>query len=292
MTIRDVLSDDLQLSISQSCQALEVSRSGYYKWRKQSEIAHSVNRQYMDLKNQIQEIALEFPGYGYRRMTAELQNRSYAVNRKRVLRLMRQDNLLCLKKRFKPVTTDSSHGLPVYPNLLKRTKISRLNQVWASDITYVQLQHEHIYLAVILDLYSRKCIGWELSRNMGSQLTMNALAKALENRLTESAHELVHHSDQGVQYASKDYVDCLKNHNILISMSRKGNPYDNAFAESFIKTLKVEEVHLNEYETFGDAHRNIRHFIENVYNKKRLHSALGYKSPDQYEMEIDLNTVA
>jgi putative transposase len=289
MIIQETLSDGLQLSISQSCQALEVSRSGYYKWRTQPEMVPSAN---MDLKNQIQEIALEFPGYGYRRMTAELQNRSYAVNHKRVLGLMRQDNLLCLKKKFKPVTTDSSHGLPVYPNLLKSTKITGRNQVWASDITYVQLLHEHIYLAVILDLYSRKCIGWELSRTMGSQLTMNALAKALESRLTESTHVLVHHSDQGVQYASREYVDCLQEHGILISMSRKGNPYDNAFVESFIKTLKWEEVYLNEYETFEDALRNIWHFIEKVYNKKRLHSALGYRSPEQFEMEVALNTVA
>jgi len=205
---------------------------------------------------------------------------------------MRQDNLLCLKKKFKPITTDSSHGLPVYPNILKNTKITGLNQVWASDITYVQLLHENIYLAVILDLSSRKCIGWDLSRNMGRHLAMNALARALKNRWTESTQGLIHHSDQGVQYASQDYVDCLKKHNILISMSRKGNPYDNAFAESFIKTLKWEEVYLNEYETFEDALRNIRHFIEKVYNMKRLHSGLGYKSPDQFEMEIALNTVA
>jgi putative transposase len=156
MTIHEVLSDGLVLSISQSCQALEVSRRGYYKWRMQQEIVPSVN---MDLRNLIQEITLEFTGYGYRRMTAELQNRGFEVNRKRILRLMRQDNLLCKKKRFKPVTTDYSHGLPVYPNLLKGAKITGLNQVWASDITYVQLLHEHIYLAVVLDLYSRRCIG-------------------------------------------------------------------------------------------------------------------------------------
>lgn len=225
-------------------------------------------------------------------MTAELRNRGYAVNHKRVLRLMREDNLLCLKKKFKPVTTDSSHGLPVYPNLLKSVQISRPNQVWASDITYVQLMHENIYLAVIIDLYSRKCIGWNLSRNMGSHLTMNAIHMALKNRWTESLQGLIHHSDQGVQYASRDYVDCLRKRNIEISMSRKGNPYDNAFAESFIKTLKVEEVYLNEYETFEDAIRNIRHFIEKVYNNKRLHSALGYKSPEQFELEAALNTLA
>jgi len=229
MTIHEVLSDGFALSIFQSCRALEVSRSGYYKWRIQPEIAPTDSED-LDLKNQIQEIAMEFTGYGYRRMTAELQNRGFEVNRKRVLRLMRQESLLCRKKRFKPVTTDSSHGLPVYPNLLKGTKITGLNQVWASDITYVQLQHEHIYLAVILDLYSRKCIGWDLGRNIDTQLAMNALDRAIENRGSESTHGLVHHSDQGVQFASHDYVDCLKEHDILISMSRKGNPYDNAFA--------------------------------------------------------------
>lgn len=289
MIIQDNLSDGLHLSIAQSCQALDVSRSGYYKWLNRPQ---SVPCAEMDLRDQIQEIVLEFPGYGYRRVAAELRNRGYVVNRKRVLRLMRVDNLLCLKKKFKPVTTHSNHGLPVYPNLLKNIQIFAPNQVWASDITYVQLLHEHIYLAVIIDLYSRKCIGWDLSRNMGRQLTMNALDKALKNRWTKSIQGLIHHSDQGVQYASGDYVDCLREHSILISMSRKGNPYDNAFAESFIKTLKVEEVYLNEYETFEDAFRNIRHFIEKVYNKKRLHSALGYKSPEQFEMEAALNTVA
>lgn len=289
MIIQENHSGDLSLPISRSCRALEVSRSGYYKWRTKHEI---ISFDDMDLRNQIQRIALEFPGYGYRRITAELQNLGYVVNRKRVLRLMRQDNLLCLKKKFKPVTTDSNHGLPVYPNLLKSTKITGLNQVWASDITYIQLLHENIYLAVILDLYSRKCIGWELSRNIDSQLVLNALSKALDNRWSESIHGIVHHSDQGVQYASRDYVECLKQHEIQISMSRKGNPYDNAFAESFIKTLKVEEVYLNEYGTFEDAYRNIWRFIEKVYNQKRLHSALDYRSPEQFEMEVALNTVA
>jgi transposase InsO family protein len=247
MIIQETLSHGLQLSITQSCHALEVSRSGYFKWRNQPGAIPFENSENEDLKDQIQEIALEFPGYGYRKITVELQNRGYAVNQKRVLRLMRQDNLLCLKKKFKPITTDSNHGLPVYPNLLKNTKITGLNQVLASDIIYVQLLHENIYLAVILDLSSRKCIGWDLGRNMGRQLVMNALARALKNRWTESTQGLIHHSDQGVQYASQDYVDCLKKHNILISMSRKGNPYNNAFAKSFIKTLKWEEVYLNEY---------------------------------------------
>ncbi len=292
MIIHDSLTDSLQLSISRSCLALEASRSGYYDWQKSSETIPAGGSEYSDLNNQIQMIALKYPYYGYRRITAELSNRDYAVNHKRVLRIMRQEKLLCHKKKFKPVTTDSTHGLPIYPNLLKDREITRVNQDWASDITYVQLQHEHIYLAVILDLYSRKCIGWELSRSIRSDLAMSALAKALKNRTIDSLGELVHHSDQGVQYTSKDYVDCLRTHNIQISMSRKGNPYDNAFAESFIKTLKVEEEYLNEYETFEDAFRNIRHFIENVYNQKRLHSALDYRSPVQFEMEDALNIIA
>jgi transposase InsO family protein len=290
MIIQENHSDGFALSITQSCQALGVSRSGYYKWQSKPEFVASKDD--MDLKNQIQAIALEFSGYGYRRITAELRNIGYAVNRKHVLRLMRQDNLLCLKKRFRLITTDSNHGLPVYPNLLKGAKITGPNQVWASDITYVRLMHEHIYLAVILDLYSRKCIGWDLSRNIDGQLVKSALDKALENRWSESIQGLIHHSDQGIQYASNDYVECLKEHKMLISMSRKGNPYDNAFVESFIKTLKVEEVYLNEYRTFEDAYRNLWRFIEKVYNKKRLHSSLGYRSPEQFEMEVPLNTVA
>ena len=290
MIIQETLSDGFALSITQSCKALEVSRSGYYKWQSKAEVVSSeIN---MDLKNQIQSIALEFPGYGYRRIAAELRNLGYAANRKRVLKLMRQDNLLCLKKKFKLITTDSNHGLPIYPNLLKNIKITGPNQVWASDITYVQLIHEHIYLAVILDLYSRKCIGWELSRNIDGQLVKSALDKAFENRWSESIQEIIHHSDQGIQYASTNYVNCLKEHKMIISMSRKGNPYDNAFVESFIKTLKVEEVYLNEYRTFEDAYSNIWRFIETVYNKKRLHSSLGYRSPERFEMEVALNTVA
>ena len=292
MIIQDAQSNDLPLPISRSCQALEVSRSGYYEWLKPFEEPSSENGEYLDLIDQIQEIASEFTCYGYRRITAELRNRGYAVNHKRVLKTMHQEKLLCHKRRFKPVTTDSTHGLPTYPNLLKNKEITGLNQVWASDITYVQLPHEHIYLAVVLDLYSRKCIGWDLSRSLKSDLAMNALAKALESRTAERFSDLIHHSDQGVQYVSKDYVDCLKARNIQISISRKGNPYDNAFAESFIKTLKIEEVNLNEYETFEDALRNIWHFIEDVYNQKRLHSALDYRSPVQFEMEVALNTIA
>lgn len=271
------------IPVTKAAELLGVSRSGYYRWRKKT----NDNSGDMELRNLIQKIAIEFPAYGYRRITAELRNRGYTVNHKKVLRLMREDNLLCVKKTFKPVTTNSNHKYRKYPNLLKDLEINRINQVWAADITYIRLQREYVYLAVILDLFSRKCVGWELSRNLDAQLTLNALRKALRNR-----KPLIHHSDQGVQYASKEYVSCLEEHGIKISMSRKGNPYDNAFVESFIGTLKTEEVYLNEYETFSDALSNIGEFIEEVYNRKRLHSSLGYKSPEDFEKEVGLNTVA
>ena len=292
MIIQDAQSNDLTLTISRSCQALEVSRSGYYEWLKSFEEPSSENGEYLDLINQIQEIASEFTCYGYRRITAELRNRGYVVNHKRVLKTMHQEKLLCHKRRFKPVTTDSTHGLPTYPNLLKNKEITGLNQVWASDITYVQLPHEHIYLAVVLDLYSRKCIGWDLSRSLKSDLAMNALAKALESRTAECFSNLIHHSDQGVQYASKDYVECLKRITSRSACREKEIRMTMHLLKVFIKTLKIEEVYLNEYETFEDALRNIWHFIEDVYNQKRLHSALGYKSPIQFEMEVALNTIA
>jgi len=191
MIIQDAQSNDLQLPIYRSCQALEVSRSGYYEWLNPFEEISPEDCGYLDLVGQIQEIASEFTCYGYRRITVELKNRGYSVNHKRVLKIMRQEKPLCHKRRFKPITTDSTHGQPTYPNLLKSKKITGLNQVWASDITYVQLPHEHIYLAVVLDLYSRKCIGWDLSRSLKSDLAMNALEKALveqDNRIFRGSY--------------------------------------------------------------------------------------------------------
>jgi len=291
MIIQKSLASGCPLSIRRAAELLCVSRSGYYDWCQRKLNGEPVSSEEdMDLRSEIQNIAIEFPGYGYRRITAELKNRGYSVNHKTVLRLMREDNLLCIKKKFKPVTTDSNHDRKKYPNLIKDLEITRLNQVWASDITYIRLLKEFVYLAVILDLFSRKCIGWELSRNVDTQLTLSALKKALEDRWSEEIHGLIHHSDQGVQYASEEYVECLQNHGIQISMSRKGNPYDNAFAESFIGTLKCEEVHLNEYETFADALDNIGRFIDDIYNEKRLHSSLGYRSPGDFEKEVNLNT--
>jgi transposase InsO family protein len=246
----------------------------------------------MKIKDELHKIAIEFPRYGYRRMTIELHNRGYHINHKRVLRLMQEDNLLCVKKHFKPLTTDSNHNHKVYPNLIKNREITQPNQIWASDITYVQLIDEFVYLAVMLDLFTRKCIGWKLGRNIDTQLVLTALDQAIEKRWTPCLQDLIHHSDQGVQYASNQYVNRLREHNFHISMSRKGNPYDNAFVESFIKTLKCEEVYLNEYTTFSDALRNIGRFIDDVYNKKRSHSSLGYRSPEDFEREVKLNILA
>jgi transposase InsO family protein len=278
------------LSVRKAAELLEASRSGYYRWLQRP--VFSGNDPDVDVREEIQKIAVEFPGYGYRRVTVELAKRGYPENHKRVLRLMRNDNLLCVRKKFKPKTTDSNHEHRIYPNLIKDLEINRLNQVWASDITYIQLAGEFVYLAVILDLYSRRCIGYAIGRNIDTQLTLDALEMALKDRWTPDLEGLIHHSDQGVQYASNLYTDKLKEYGIQISMSRKGNPYDNAFVESFIKTLKVEEVYLNEYRDMPEAIENIVPFIEEVYNRKRLHSSLGYRSPIEFEEEVSLNTNA
>jgi putative transposase len=194
----------------------------------------------MMLRSEIQRIALDMPSYGYRPITHELRHRGISANHKRVLRLMRMDNLLCLRRRSFVRTTDSNHSLTVYPNLAREMELSRINQLWVADITYVQLQREFVYLAVIIDAYSRRCIGWAVSRHINSQLAIAALKMALETR--DVPPGLVHHSDRGVQYASLEYVTLLRGSGVTISMSRTGNPYDNAKAERFIRTLKYEEI--------------------------------------------------
>jgi transposase InsO family protein len=214
-------------------------------------------------------------------MTAELRRRGWAVNQKRVYRWMRQDNLLCLRRRKFAVTTDSEHGLPVYPNLARTLTLSGLDQLWVADITYVRLELEFVYLAVILDAFSRRVIGWALRSTLEGALTLEALRQALTRR--RPAPGLVHHSDRGVQYASTDYTQLLKDHGVRISMSRKANPWDNARCESFIKTLKYEEVHRAEYRDRADAQASIGMFLEEVYNQNRLHSALGYLPPAEFE---------
>jgi len=290
--MKENLESEEPLAIHRSAQLLDVSRCGFYKWMKQQETDVVCSRNDLEARNEIQKIAVEFPAYGYRRITIELKNRGYLVNHKRVLRLMKEDNLLCIRKRFKPRTTDSDHAFRIYPNLIRDLEITRLNQVWASDITYIRLPQEFVYLAVILDLFSRRCIGWNLDRNLYAELAVNALNMAIQSRWDTNIQGLIHHSDQGVQYASDAYVACLNTHNIQISMSRKGNPYDNAFVESFIRTLKYEEVHLKDYETFSEVLNDIPSFIEDVYNKKRLHSSLGYRSPIDFEKEVTIYTTA
>lgn len=244
----------------------------------------------MELRDKIQRIALEWPQYGYRRITAQLHRQGVEANHKRVLRLMREDNLLCLRKRRFLTTTDSNHRLPVYPNLVPELTLYGINQLWVADITYIRLLREFVYLAVILDAFSRRLIGWALEPYLGAELALEALRMALAARKVEPG--LVHHSDQGVQYASSVYTDLLKEQAIRISMSRRGNPYDNAQAERFMRTLKYEEVHLFEYETLAEARERISHFLEEVYNQKRLHSAIGYVPPAEYEQQLCQTTDA
>ena len=283
MIIGEVPDPQNPLSISAACSCLGVSRSGYYDWLRHPVSDGQPDPHEMKVKSEIQKIAVEFPRYGYRRITAELKRRNYHVNHKHVLRLMREDNLLCVRHKFSPVTTNSNHRHRIYPNLARDMELTGLNQLWVADITYIQLLTEFIYLAVIIDVFSRKCIGWELDRNVDTTLTLNALSRALERRWAEDVEGLIHHSDQGVQYASNEYIDCLNEHCITVSMSRAGNPYDNAFAESFFKTLKYEEVYLSEYRTFEESHDNIEQVIERVYNEKRLHSSIGYLPPNEFE---------
>lgn len=270
------------LPVVHACDALALSKPTYYRWKTKQETDRDAA-----VRPAMHEIALEFPCYGYRRMTKELHQREKHVNHKRVLRLMREEKLICRrKKRFKPVTTNSNHGFALYPNLVKDAAVTQLNQVWVADITYIYLPQEFVYLAVILDLFSRKCIGWAMSRSIDTQLALEALNRAIAARQRLGFHGLIHHSDRGVQYASHAYVDQLALHGIAVSMSGKGNAYDNAFAESFMKTLKVEEVYINEYATFDEACTNIKQFIDRVYNEKRLHSSIGYKSPAKFEQEV------
>jgi putative transposase len=264
------------VSVAAACRALELPRATYYRALKPAAEANTA------LRDLIQQIALAWPSYGYRRVAAELQRRGQPVNRKRVLHLMREDNLLCLRKRRFVQTTNSDHRLAVYPNLVPKLTVRQCDQLWVADITYIRLLREFIYLAVILDAFSRRCIGWALQSYLATELALEALRMALSARVVTPRP--VHHSDQGVQYASLDYTNVLKEHQVRISMSRRGNAYDNAKAESFIKTLKYEEVYLSEYETITEARERISHFIEEVYNQKRLHSALGYLPPTEFEL--------
>ena len=265
------------LSIEDACRAAQVSRAGYYRYFDQ----HAPRQAETELRDRIQRIALENRYYGYRRVTADLRLQGVIVNHKRVLRAMREDNLLSLRKRKFVVTTDSTHGRPVYPNLIAGLALTAPNQLWVADITYIRLLEEFIFLAVILDAFSRRVLGWELGESLQTNLAIRALDRAVVDRRVPAG--IIHHSDQGVQYASADYVNRLEELGFQISMSRKGAPWENGRAESFIKTLKAEEVSLKPYRHIAEARRSIGHFLEGVYNQRRLHSALGYLAPVIFE---------
>lgn len=269
------------LTIESMCRLGQVSRAGFYRhWREREPHAEE-----SELRAQIQRIVLEHRrNYGYRRVTAELRDRGWGVNHKRVARLMAADNLLCLRRRRFLATTDSSHDLHVYLNLAARLTLSGINQLWVADITYLRLAEEFLFLAVVLDAYSRKVVGWALDERIDTGLTLAALRQAID--LRQPAPGLVHHSDRGLQYASHAYVELLDEHGMLPSMSRAGNPYDNAKCESFIKTLKQEEIYTREYRDKHDLEAHMGDFIERYYNRKRLHSALGYRTPEAFEQSL------
>jgi putative transposase len=262
------------------CKLSRVSRAGLYRFDPQAE---HPDRD-VDLRDRIQRIALEFPCYGRPRITAELKRRGWTVNHKRVRRIMREDNLLCLRRRKFVITTDSNHPFHVYPNLAGSMELTGINQLWVADITYIRLETEFVYLAVVLDAYSRRVIGWTLDRSLEAELAVTALKMALARR--NPPEGLTHHSDRGVQYASTEYTTLLKDRGVRISMSRKGNPYDNAACESFMKTLKYEEVYRQEYRDLAEAHASVDQFINKIYNGKRLHSALGYRPPVEFERSL------
>jgi putative transposase len=268
------------MTVRRMCDLGHVSRAGLYRY----DATTQAPADDLDLRDEMQKIALEFPYYGRPRIHAELKRRGWKVNHKRVGRIMREDNLLCLRRRKFVVTTDSNHGFRVYPNLAKDMQLTGIDQLWRADITYIRLETEFVYLAVVLDAYSRRIVGWALDRHLEDDLAIAALQMALKRRTPSEG--LTHHSDRGVQYASNDYTGLLKENGIRISMSRRGNPYDNAACESFMKTLKYEEVYRQEYHDLAEARSNIGRFIEKIYNGKRLHSALGFLPPAEFERSL------
>lgn len=264
-----------------------LARSTYYHRSQQQSM--EAQKEGADLRDRIEQIVVEHARYGYRRVTYQLRREGYKINHKRVARIMREQSLQCQVKRHWVKTTDSNHGYRIYPNLIKELEVKGRNQVWVADITYIRILTGFLYLAVVLDLFSRKVIGWAISEQIDARLTLAALRMAVEERgLVEGC---IHHSDRGVQYACHAYVEELQGAKMRISMARKGNPYDNAAAESFMKTLKYEEVYLWDYQSVEDVKRRLPYFLQEVYNQKRLHSALGYVTPQEFE-EAELASVA
>ncbi len=277
------------LSVERMCALVGVSRAGYYRHLQ----ASAPRQEETCVRDAVQRVALATSqAYGYRRITWQLRREGLVVNHKRVLRIMREDNLLCLRKKpFVPVTTASRHGWQVVPNLARGLIVTGLDQLWVADITYVRLREEFVYLAVVLDAFSRRVIGWALDDHLEASLAVEALTMALEARRPQPG-SLIHHSDRGVQYACAEYAAVLARHDIQASMSRVGNPYDNAKAESFMKTLKQEEVDGRDYRDIDEARRQIGAFIEQIYNRQRLHSALGYRPPMEFEANLPLHGAA
>lgn len=260
------------------CRETGVSRAGFYRhWRRRGPSAEE-----MELRERLQRLALSRRTYGYRRLTALLRREGRLVNHKRVLRLLRQDNLLAVRRRRFVVTTEGRHSWRVWPNLARWSRPDGPNQLWAADITYLRLRDEFCYLAVILDVWSRRVVGWALSQQLTAKLALDALRTALAARRPQPGW--VHHSDRGVQYACAEYVALLESHQAHVSMSRPGNPYDNAFCESFIGKLKQEQWEGRNYRNLQAVRQDLRRMIEQVYNRERLHSALGYQSPAEFEL--------
>ena len=263
--------------IGRLCQLAGVSRASYYRDWSQSQPDDAAT----ELRDAIQRICLGHRQYGYRRVSAALRQQGWLVNHKKIRKLMRDDNLLAVRKRKWITTTNSQHALSVFPNLARYMELNGPNQLWVADLTYIRLRHEFVYLAVVLDAWSRRVVGWALGRNLDAGLAKRALLKAVEARRPEPG--LVHHSDRGVQYASREYLAVLEQWQVVGSMSRTGNPWDNATCESFLKTLKQEEIYCASFSTLEALQQNLEVFIDLYYNRQRLHSALGYQSPEDFE---------